>query len=261
MTNKFGKTSKLMIQAGFKNNQTVLEDAYFTAPFKVMKPFYENDDFMTVMCLTASAGIMEGDEQDFEIIVKDNSKLEFVSQSYEKIHKMDGGGCASRKTHVSVGKNAFLYYNPLPTLPFKDSAFNSTLKVHLEDATSQFILREVLSAGRCARGELFEYRYYHNYIEIERGNELIYVDNTKLEPHCMTLSSIGMYEKYTHFGTLLLCHMPKDATWFQEARALIDATPNMEGGVTQINDTSIVVRVLGCQSEQIDRLIDKLLII
>ena len=41
MDNKFGKTSKLVIKAGVKNNQTVLEDAFFTAPFKIMHPFYE----------------------------------------------------------------------------------------------------------------------------------------------------------------------------------------------------------------------------
>ena len=51
MVNKFGKTSKLMIKARFNNEKTVLEDVAFTAPFKIMKPFYENQDLMTIMCL------------------------------------------------------------------------------------------------------------------------------------------------------------------------------------------------------------------
>jgi len=260
MNNKFGKTSKLMIKAGFKNDQTVLEDVFFTAPFKIMKPFYENQDFMTVMCLTASAGIMEGDEQEFTIFVKEGAKLEFVSQSYEKIHKMNGG-FARRTAEVYIGKDAYLYYNPLPTLPFKDSAFTSQLKVHLEDATSKFILKEVLSAGRCARGELFQYRYYHNHIQIEEGGKLIYVDNTKFQPDDMLLDSIGMYEQYTHLGTLLLCNIPKAPIWFQEVRTLLDATPNIEGGVTQVNATSIVIRILGYQADKIEDILNKLLLI
>lgn len=260
MSNHFGKTSKLMIKAGLRNNQTVLEDVYFTAPFKVMKPFYENQDFMTIMCLTASAGIMEGDEQEFEVLVQEGAKLEFVSQSYEKIHKMNGGS-AQRIAELYVGKEAYLYYNPLPTLPFKDSAFTSKLKVHLEDTTSKFMLKEILSAGRCARGELFQYRYYHNYIEIKAGDELIYVDNTKLHPESMSLDSLGMYEQYTHFGTLLLCHIPKEASWFQEVRTLLDRTPHLEGGITQINATTSIIRVLGCQAAQVEDILDKLLII
>ena len=249
-----------MIKARFNNEKTVLEDVSFTAPFKIMKPFYENQDLMTIMCLTASAGIMEGDEQEFEIFVGEGAKLEFVSQSYEKIHKMNNGS-ANRTADLYVGKEAYLYYNPLPTLPFKDSAFTSKLRVHLEDNTSQFILKEILSAGRCARGELFQYRYYHNHIQIEESDKIIYVDNTKLHPTCMSLNSLGMYEQYTHFGTLLLCHIPKDTKWFQEVRTLLDATYNLEGGVTQVNATIIVVRVLGYQADKIEDILNKLLII
>ena len=260
MINNFGKTSKLMIKARFNNEKTVLEDVAFTAPFKIMKPFYENQDLMTIMCLTASAGIMEGDEQEFEIFVKEGAKLEFVSQSYEKIHKMNNGS-ANRTAELYIGKEAYLYYDPLPTLPFKDSAFTSKLKVHLEDDTSQFILKEVLSAGRCARGELFQYRYYHNHIQIEESGKLIYVDNTKLHPTCMSLNSLGMYEEYTHFGTLLLCHFPKDSKWFQAVRTLLDATDNLEGGVTQVNTAIIAIRVLGYQADKIEDILNKLLII
>lgn len=260
MVNKFGKTSKLMIKARFNNEKTVLEDVAFTAPFKIMKPFYENQDLMTIMCLTASAGIMEGDEQEFEIFASEGAKLEFVSQSYEKIHKMNNGS-ASRTAELYVGKEAYLYYNPLPTLPFKDSAFTSKLKVHLEDDTSQFILKEVLSAGRCARGELFQYRYYHNHVQIEESGKLIYVDNTKLHPTCISLNSLGMYEQYTHFGTLLLCHIPKDPKWFQAVRTLLDATDHLEGGVTQVNASMIVIRVLGYQADKIEDILNKLLII
>lgn len=258
MSNNFGKTSKLMLLAGVKNNLTVLEDAYYSAPFKIMHPFYENGDFMTVMCLSASAGIMAGDEQNFEITVKEGAKLEFVSQSYEKIHKMDGGS-AKRYANLHVGKDAFLYYNPLPTIPFKDSAFTSNLKVHLEDASSKFILKEILSAGRYARGELFEYRYYHNHIQIEESGELIYLDNTRLEPDSMPLNSIGLYEGYTHLGTLILCHIAKDSSWIQAVRTLIDETPDMEGGITQINSTSSVIRILGRQAEKVDALLSQCL--
>ena len=258
MENQFGKTSKLMIKAGVKNNQTVLQDVFFTAPFKIMHPFYQHKDFMTIMCLTASAGIMAGDEQAYEIFVQEGAKLEFVSQSYEKIHKMEDG-FATRNANVYVAKDAFLYYNPLPTLPFKDSAFKSVLKVHLEDTSSQFILKEILSAGRCARGEQFEYRYYHNQVHVYEGNTLIYADNTRLEPERMMLQSIGMYEQYTHLGTLVLFHILKDEEWFQTVRDLLENTPDLEGGVTRMEHHAIIIRILGKQSDKISYTMDKIL--
>lgn len=275
MNNKFGKTSKLMLQACVKNNKTILKDAYFTAPFKVMHPFYPYDDrltaecinlgnsamlngCMTVMCLTASAGIMAGDEQDFCITVEEGAKMEFVSQAYEKIHKMDAG-FATRNSVLTIASNAFLYYNPLPTIPFKDSAFTNTLSVHLKDSSSQFIFKEILSAGRCARGEQFEYRFYHNQLFVYEDHKLIFADNMRLEPDHMALSSLGLYEGYTHLGTLLLFNISKENEWLQKVRALLEETPEIEGGVTLGPHQSIIVRIFGTQSEKISLIMDKLL--
>ena len=276
MENKFGKTSKLMLKASVKNDKTILEDTFFTAPFKIMHPFYPYDDpiqskvcpnrgiadllqgCMTVMCLTASAGIMAGDEQDFNLSVEKGGKMEFVSQAYEKIHKMEEGS-ATRNSMLSIASDAFLYYNPLPTIPFKDSAFTNSLKVYLEDSSSKFILKEILSAGRYARGEKFEYRFYHNQIFIYEKDQLIYADNTRLEPKRMQLASIGLFENYTHLGTLLLFNIPKDAKWFKAARQLFDQTADIEGGITRGPKGHIIIRILGRQAEKVSLIMDKLL--
>ena len=62
--NQFGKLSEFYLTAAYRDGRTVMEDVSFTAPFKVMHPFYEKKDVMTVMLLTASAGIMAGDRQE-----------------------------------------------------------------------------------------------------------------------------------------------------------------------------------------------------
>ena len=45
------------------------------------------------MLLSASVGVMAGDEQKFSFLVKEGSHLEFISQSFEKIHRMEEGLC------------------------------------------------------------------------------------------------------------------------------------------------------------------------
>ena len=39
--NSFGKTSRLYLEASVKDGKTILSDVSFTAPYKVMRPFYE----------------------------------------------------------------------------------------------------------------------------------------------------------------------------------------------------------------------------
>lgn len=55
------------------------------------------------MPLCASAGIMEGDVQEFTFQVLEGSNLEFLSQSFDKVHKMKEG-LARRSVTVEVKK-------------------------------------------------------------------------------------------------------------------------------------------------------------
>ena len=111
MDNKFGKISRISACAALKDGRTILEDLSFTAPYKIMMPFEKENGGIQIMPLCASAGIMAGDSQEFSYHVKEGADLEVLSQSFEKIHKMDEGS-ATRTIEVQVDKNATLYYYP-----------------------------------------------------------------------------------------------------------------------------------------------------
>ena len=128
MENKFGKISRITACAALKNGKTILEDLSFTAPYKIMAPFAKENGGIQIMPLCASAGIMEGDSQEFSYHVKEGADLEVLSQSFEKIHKMDEGS-ASRTISVQVDPHAVLYYYPQPVIPFAQSSFTSTMTV------------------------------------------------------------------------------------------------------------------------------------
>ena len=82
-----------------KDGKTILEDLSFTAPYKIMTPVEKENGGIQIMPLCASAGIMAGDSQEFSYHVKEGADLEILSQSFEKIHKMDEGS-ASRTIEV-----------------------------------------------------------------------------------------------------------------------------------------------------------------
>ena len=126
MDNKFGKISRISACAALKDGKTILEELSFTAPYKIMMPFERENGGIQIMPLCASAGIMAGDSQNFFYHVKEGADLEVLSQSFEKIHKMDEGA-ASRTIEVQVDKNATLYYYPQPVIPFAQSSFDSRM--------------------------------------------------------------------------------------------------------------------------------------
>ena len=67
--NRFGKVSELRIATEFRDDKTVMTERFFTAPFKIMLPLYENKfegrEVMQMLQLMASPGIMAGDTQKF----------------------------------------------------------------------------------------------------------------------------------------------------------------------------------------------------
>lgn len=255
--NRYYRTCTLNATASFKDGKTILSDKFYTQPFKLMKPFHIKKDLMTLMMQTASAGILKGDTQEQNFVIEDNAKMELVSQSFEKLHKMDGGS-ARRDTTIKVGKNALFKYSPLPTIPFKDSGFDSTITCDLADDTSQLMLVEVLSGGRIAYGEAFEYRFYNSHITIRKGGKLIYNDNAQYNPAEMDMQGLGMYEGFTHMATLLLVNL-KDKVDLEKIREMIAENPKIEGGASTIQSGDTSVKLLGRSADDLYELCEKIM--
>ena len=183
--NQFGKLSKILLRAKAEDGKTFLEDVYFTAPFKIMRPFPRENGGIRVMQMAASAGIMEGDCQELEFDIGTGADLEFVSQSYDKIHEMKEG-CARRTTKIRVHSGAAFCFHPQPTIPFKDSAFESRMEIHLDDETSVFSMSEILSCGRYAGRSVLLTGITITWWKYT-GEKLLYIEITPaIFPRCLT---------------------------------------------------------------------------
>lgn len=268
MTNQFGKTSEMRIKASARDGKTILEDVYFTAPYKIMQPFEKEDGSggISVMPLCASAGIMAGDVQRFDYVVGPGADLEILSQSFEKIHKMDEGS-ACRQIHVDVAAGGTLYYNPQPVIPFAGSAFDSTMEIHLEDVTSKLFLLDILSCGRAISGERFAYRRFGSKVEIYRGEKLVYRDNTCYEPEKMPMESLGIYEGYSHMANIFLSGCVDKAGAFDGGKTgelqekiwgILEENPDCDGGVSQLASGDLAVRVFGNRAQILQGIAEKI---
>ena len=289
MDNKFGKVSRISACAALKDGKTILEDLSFTAPYKIMTPFEKENGGIQIMPLCASAGIMAGDSQEFSYHVKEGADLEILSQSFEKIHKMDEGS-ASRIIEVQVDKNAALYYYPQPVIPFAQSAFDSKMTIHLEDETSKLFLLEIISCGRNAHEERFQYRRFSSKVLLYRGEKLIYRDNTRYEPDKMPMEGIGLYEGYTHMANLFLSKLcnrdnvdggketnidgmdikkqmnssgtgrtsDRTAELQEKIWQILDEDSEIDGGVTRLTTGDLALRIFGHRAQKLQQIAEKI---
>lgn len=259
--NQFGNVSQLCLSAAVRDGRTYLDDVFFTAPYKMMTPFDKEDGGIQVMPLCASAGIMKGDVQRFEYKVAPGANMEVLSQSFEKIHKMDGG-CARREVVADVGTDGILYYYPQPMIPFAGSAFESEMLIRLADDTSFLFMLDIISCGRTAREERFEYRKFASEVRVYRGEKLIYRDNTCFEPEKMPMEGMGMYEGYSHLANLFITTKNYDQARTAELQekiwAIIDEEEQCEGGVTRLASDDLAVRIFGNRAQILQDLAEKI---
>ena len=201
--NQFGKVSRFAVRAEKREGHTILSDVSFTAPYKLMAPFERPDGGIQIMPLCASAGIMRGDRQEFSYEAGEGADLEVLSQSFEKIHRMDGGS-AYRHIRARAEKGASLYCCPQPVIPFGGSAYDSETEIYLADRSSRLFWLEIICSGRIAHEEQFAFRRFSSLVRIYREGKLIYRDNTRYEPDRMPMRGLGMYEGYTHLANIFL---------------------------------------------------------
>lgn len=255
--NRFGKISKICIRAGAKDGKTILKDVYFTAPYKIMTPFEKKDGGIQVMPLCASAGIMRGDCQEFEYQVEEGANLEILSQSFEKIHKMEGGS-AARKIKIQTAPNSSLCYYPQPVIPFGGSAFDSDMEIRLADESSRLFLLEIITCGRNAHEERFAYRRFSSKVRIYRDDHLIYRDNTRYEPEKMPMEGIGMYEGYSHMANIFLSVSAKKTEQQDQIWEILEEETECEGGVTCLSQGDLAVRIFGNRAQILQETAEKI---
>lgn len=191
--------SILKLTAENRNGRTVITDTQFTAPLKIANPFYR-DGHTEVMMMAASAGILEGDFYDIEITVKANASLKFTAQSYTKIFKAESRG-ASQRVKITVESGGSLVYMPCPVIPFGESIFDARTEVHLQEDSS-FAMTDILSCGRTAMKERFEFTRYRSRTAVYVGGKLCFLDNQRLIPSEAPLSGTGFFENRSHVGMM-----------------------------------------------------------
>ena len=244
-----------------------------------MKPFQKDDGGISVFQQTASPGILAGDRQEHNIIVEKEASLEIVSQSFEKIFKMEENELAERKICASVGEGGTLIYAPNPCIPFAKSNFVSSTKISLS-AGAKLIYEDCICAGRVACGEVFDFTAYKNLIEIRREEKLIFRENNFFEggEKKNLLQSEVSFGEFTHSGTMLIFGFEKTVREVREILGLeekllyteeyrrkacgVGKNPSanekilIEASVTDSGD--IVVRVLGKGAQEIQNVFSSL---
>ncbi|MBW8684426.1 urease accessory protein UreD [Chitinophaga rhizophila] len=252
-------TSELDIHAAVRGARTFLQHSYYTMPFKVADISGSRSGPLHLTVMTASPGILDGDNYQISIRLDADAHVHLYTQAYQRIFQMKSG--AKQRINVVMGKGSSLYYLPHPSVPHEHSVFDSASHIAVEEGCS-LLWGEIITCGRKLSGEVFRCDYFRNVLELWQDKRLLFRDVTILEPAVIAPAGTGQWEGYSHQASLLWYNQQQDmAAMAGQVDVLLSSEENITGGVSRTACGALLVRVLGHGGEQLYELFKKIAVL
>lgn len=251
------------------NGKTQLAEYFATPPFKVMTlPNYSAHwaNGLNAMQMSSSPGVLAGDLLEIDISLAKSTALSLNTQAFTRVQAMNEGDSAEQITRITLAENSRLFYLPHPLVLHKDSAFKQKTQIEMSEQ-SELIYGEIVAIGRVLNDERFAFRQFSSHLKIyalqnDGKKRPLVSDCIQWLPATMNLTALSQMENYSHQGSLTYLNLAKSAVELkavlQEIQACIAEEKTMLIGASLLNESGIMVRVLGHRAEQIQALFNDL---
>lgn len=264
MNSKLSLSTKLS-----SSGKTQLAEYFAKPPFKVITlPSYDDAwaNGLNAMQMSSSPGVLAGDLLEIDISLAKLTALSLNTQAFTRVQAMNEGDSAMQTTHILLAENSRLFYLPHPLVLHKDSVFKQQTHIEMGEQ-SELIYGEIVAIGRVLNDERFAFRQFSSHLKIytlqddDKKRPLV-SDCIQWLPSKMNLTALSQMENYSHQGSLTYLNLAKNnAEIKQQVQALQQQSAEEKDlliGISQLNEYGLMVRVLGCRAEQIQKLFEKI---
>jgi urease accessory protein len=189
-----------------------------------------------------AGGVQAGDCLDLELDLGRAAEVLVTTQSASKILTMPTGEALQRNT-FKLEDQAVLEYIPDEVIPFSGSTFTQETHVQMA-ATAVLILAELLTPGRAARKEYFDFHAFTWRVRVQRDGRLVMREAAVVKPASMQLSGTALLGGRHYYGTLMVLAPRADAALAHQLHAAMAERDGILGSASAGAEV-VVARVLG----------------
>jgi len=158
---------------------TQLQQQWVRPPLHLAKAYHEKDWAISIMT-SPTAGLLDGDRLEVSTVVEQGAKAALISPAACRVHTMNSG-YATVEQHYTVESGAVLDVWPAPMVLQKNASLRQSTGLDVAaDATVLF--GEVVTPGRAAFGECFEFSEWRSRLKIYREGVLLSLENFICRP-------------------------------------------------------------------------------
>ena len=158
---------------------TRLTGQWVRPPLHLGKAYHEKDWAISILT-SPTAGLLDGDRLEVEATVAAGAKAALLSPAACRVHTMAHGHATVRQ-HYTVEAGAVLDVWPAPLILQKGASLRQSTRLEVA-ADATVLLCEVVSPGRAAFGECFEFTEWRSSLRIYREGDLLGYENFSCSP-------------------------------------------------------------------------------
>lgn len=250
---------RITLEMDTAKNKTILSQQYSKAPLLTQKALHydvANPVMAYLFLMSSSGGVLQGDRYHIEVSVKNKGIANITTQGATRIYKMESN-YAAQFVDIEVDDEAYLEFLPDQIIPYKKSRYFQQVQITV-GTDSTVVYSEVITPGRVAMGELFDYNLcYLKLIAKNKDGKTLFIDASKLAPKEQKFNQIGILDNKSVFGTLyIITKREQLQKILDDINVVLENTADLMAGCSLLpEDSGLVVRMMGNYSEDIKTLI------
>ncbi len=251
---KSGKVGILDLELQIDSaGKTVVTRQFSQVPLQIQRALYPENSLPGMAYLyviSPSGGILQGDRYRTDVLLKNKAVVHITTQGATRIYSMNSNS-ASQMVNITVDENCYLEYIPEQIIPYKNSRYYQKVNLYVHD-NSTLIYSEILTPGRVAMGESFEYDICYLRTHCKNQEKKIrFLENTKIEPKKQKLKDFGILGEYSIVGTVYIFTRKEDVIELENTinQAIRDIHEVSVGTSILPDESGIIIRILGNKTE------------
>jgi len=237
-----------------KNSRTFIKNLKTKSPVLVQKALYSDPtkpNKAHIYLMSSAGGMLQGDTMKIDIIARKNTETYVTTQSATKIYKTENRS-SSQYVKILVEKESLLEYLPKQIIPHKHAKFFQNVNIKI-DKSSTLIFSEIISAGRIAYGERFDFNSVRLRLNCtDQDNKILFSESVNLEPENNKKRFNSLFGNQNLYSTIYIISQKINSEKlclkiydFFKANSLI--------GCSQLpNNSGVVIRILSNSIDEIN---------
>jgi urease accessory protein len=186
---------------------TRLRASHQEPPLKAVRTFAAADGAALLHLHNVSGGLLGGDELSLKVNLAPGAIVQLTTTGATRIYRPRADSAPTRQANqITVGKNALLEYVPDPIIPYARARFSQRTTIHLSPGAGLFWW-EILSPGREAHGEVFQYESLELSTDVVAGGRPICSERVRLRPGEHDLASAARMGSHRYWATFYICRV------------------------------------------------------